>query len=55
MLFFYLFILAIPMACRSSQARDLTHATVTTWAATVKRSVLNRLCHKGIPKISTFK
>ena len=32
---YFLFFLAAPMACRSSWARDQTHATAVTWVTTV--------------------
>ena len=45
-LFMYVFVylFAAPMACRSSQARDRTHATAVARAAEWQRSILFFIC-----------
>ena len=46
---FYFIVLVAPMTCRSSWARDQTHAAAATWATAVTTPNLNPLCYQGTP------
>ena len=51
--FFLSFFLATPMKiCRSSWARDRTHATAVTTATAATMQILNLQSHQGTPTIS---